>query len=286
MKNEMDIIWMNYLNELRQDVIAKQRNVTPTAADIELLGGVIYYVTSFAKTARTYGMLAVEDEAFALDRQDELNALLYEGVKLVIDGCSPAHVAEILTNIYWVSQPEGCAALGVYLAIRGVLLMQEDEHPYMIKQIAGSMLPISIREKCMEICEHYEEQRRQSETEMARVYFETDFSRSDSPEVRKVLAALERELSFMTDVEIQRLLREVETNYLVQALVGMKKNARQVIARNMSSRLREMIMQDCCQCADIDDCAIAEGAVHVADKLDVLQACGEILDAEGRMLYR
>lgn len=285
MKNEKDI-WSSYLNELRHDAIAKQRNVTPTASDIELLGRMIYHVTSIAKTARTYGLLAAEEEVFALDRQDALEALLCEGVELVIDGCSPEYVAEILTNIYWVRQPEGYAAVVSYIAIRGVLLVQEGENPYSIRRIAGSMLPVSVQEKCMEICEHYEAQKQKAEVETARVYFETDFSRCDSLEVREALDSLERELSYMTNGEIQRLLREVENNYLVQALVGMKKSARQIIARNMSSRLRELIMQDCYQCADIDDCAIAEGAVHVTDKLDVLQACGEILDAESRMLYR
>lgn len=285
MKNEKDL-WTSYLNELRHDAIAKQRNVIPAESDIECLGRVLYYVTSFAETARTYGLLAVEEESLTLDRQNEQEALLYKGVKLVIDGRSPEQVAEILTNIYWVRQQEGYAAAVSYIVIRSVLLLQEGEHPYTIRQLIASMLPVSVWETCMEICERYEAQKKKSDTETARVYFETDFSRCDSLEVREALDSLERELSFMTDREIQRLLRDVDNNYLVQALVGMRKKARQIIARNMSSRLREMIMQDCYQCADIDDCAIAEGAVHVADKLEVLQACGEILDAESRLLYR
>lgn len=285
MKNEKDL-WTGYLKELRHDAIAKQRNVIPAESDIECLGRVLYDVTSFAETARTYGLLAVEEESLTLDRQNEQEALLYEGVKLVIDGRSPEQVAEILTNIYWVRQPEGYAAAVSYIVIRSVLLLQEGEHPYTIRQLAASMLPVSVWETCMEICERYEAKKKKSEAETARVYFETDFSRCDSLEVREALDLLERELSFMTDREIQRLLRDVDNNYLVQALVGMRKKARQIIARNMSSRLREMIMQDCYQCADIDDCAIAEGAVHVADKLEVLQACGEILDAESRILYR
>lgn len=78
--------------------------------------------------------------------------------------------------------------------------------------------------------------------------------------------------------------RDVDNMYLVQALVGMRQKTRQILARNLSSRLRAMIIEDCYQCADIDDSAIAEGAVYITEKLKVLQACGEIMDAESRIL--
>ena len=283
--NEKDI-WAGYLNEMRHDAIARQKQVTPTDADIELLGRVIYYVTSFAKAARTYGLLAVEEEALHLDLGNETEALLYEAAELIVDGSSPDCVAEVLSNYYWISQPEGYEATAAYIGIRGVLLVQEDMHPYSIMRIAGSMLPVEIREKCLEVCHNYEAQKQQKEDEVAKVYFETDFSRSESLEVREALDWLERELSYMTDREIQLLLREVDNNYLVPALIGMKQGARQSVAGNMSARLRGMIMQDCYKLADIDDCAIAEGAVYVTEKLKVLHATGEIMDAESRLLYR
>lgn len=282
--NEKKHIWMECLNEMRHDAIEKQKQMEPSEKSIELIGRMIYYLKSFAEAVRTYGLLAVEEEASQLDLENVTEAILYEAAELVTDGNSPEFMAEVLSNYYWVSQPEGYAATAAYIAIRGILLVQEGMHPYGIMQIAGSMLPLGIREKCMEVCRNYEAQKQEKKDETAKVYFETEFSRSENMEVREALDWLEREIIHMEDREIQRLLREVDNNYLVQALVGMKKNTRLAIARNMSTRLRKMIMEDCYQCADIDDCAIAEGAVWITEKLKVLQACGEIMDAESRML--
>lgn len=285
-RNDKKDIWSGYLNEMRHDAIARQKQVTPTDAVIELLGRMIYYVMSFAKAARTYGLLAVEEEALHLDLENEAEAILHEAAELIVDGSSPECVAEVLSNYYWISQPEGYAATAVYIGIRGALLVQEDVNPYSVQLIAGSMLPVKIREKCIEVCRNYEAQKQKKQDEAAKVYFETDFSRSEALEIREALGWLERELSYMTDREIQRLLREVDNNYLVPVLVGMKQGTRQAIARNMSTRLRGMIMEDCYKLADIDDCAIAEGAVYVTEKLKVLQATGEIMDAESRLLYK
>ena len=285
-RNDKKDIWNGYLNEIRHDAIARQKQVTPTDAVIELLGRMIYYVMSFAKAARTYGLLAVEEEALHLDLENEAEAILHEAAELIVDGSSPECVAEILSNYYWIIQPEGYAATAAYIGIRGALLVQEDVNPYSVQLIAGSMLPVKIREKCIEVCRNYEAQKQKKQDEAAKGYFETDFSRSEALEIREALDWLERELSYMTDREIQRLLREVDNNYLVPALVGMKQGTRQAIARNMSTRLRRMIMEDCYKLADIDDCAIAEGAVYVTEKLKVLQATGEIMDAESRLLYK
>lgn len=285
-RNDKKDIWNGYLNEIRHDAIARQKQVTPTDAVIELLGRMIYYVMSFAKAARTYGLLAVEEEALHLDLENEAEAILHEAAELIVDGSSPECVAEILSNYYWIIQPEGYAATAAYIGIRGALLVQEDVNPYSVQLIAGSMLPVKIREKCIEVCRNYEAQKQKKQDEAAKVYFETDFSRSEALEIREALDWLERELSYMTDREIQRLLREVDNNYLVPVLVGMKQGTRQAIARNMSTRLRGMIMEDCYKLADIDDCAIAEGAVYVTEKLKVLQATGEIMDAESRLLYK
>lgn len=282
MKAEKDI-WQGYLNEMRHDAIEKQRQMAPTDAEIELIGHIAYVVKSFAETARIYGMLSVEEEASCLNLENEPEAILYEAAEMLVDGCSPESMAEVLSNYYWVSQPEGYAATAVYIAVRGALLVQQDMNPYNIMQITSSMLPVEIREKCIRVCQNYEAQKQKKKEEAAKVYFETDFSRSESLEVREASDWLEREISYMTDREIQRLLRDVDNNYLVQALVGMKQKTRQAIAGNMSARLRGMIMADCYQSANIDNYAIAEGAVHITEKLKVLQACGEIMDAESRL---
>ncbi len=275
-------IWNGYLNEMRHDAIEKQKQQSPAETDIELLGRILYDVISIAKTARTYGLLAIEEKTAELDQENEAEAILFEAVQVIVDGNSPMFVAELLSNHYWVSGIQGYAATAAYIAIRGALLMQEGANPYNIKRLLSSVIPAGLREKCMQLCSDYEAQEQQNRDKSARIYFETDFSRSKGTKNRKELDWLERELSYMDDREIQRLLREVDNTYLVAALLGMGKNSRRAIALNMSARLREMIVEDCYQAADIADADIEEGAAYVTEKLKMLQAAGEIRDAESR----
>lgn len=283
--NQKKDIWNGYLNEMRHDAIAKQDRAAADA-EIELLGRIIYYVKRFAESARTYGLLAVEEEAAHLNLENRAEEILNEAAQLIVDGCNPECVAEVLSNEYWISRLDGYEATAVYMGIRGALLVQKETHPYSVQIMVSSMIPIEIREKCMEVCRGYEAQKQKKNEEIAKVFFETDFSRSEGLEVREAMDLLEREMICLTDTEIQRLLREVDNNYLVPALIGMRQKARQAIAGNMSARLRGMIMEDCYRLADIDDCEIAEGAVYVMEKLKVLQACGEIMDMEERLLYK
>lgn len=280
--SSMDV-WERYLNEMRHDAVIKQKQQSPAETDAELLGRVIYDVMRLAKAARTYGVLAIEKEAADLDLENEIEAILFEAAEMIVDGNCPEVVAEILSNHYWVIGPEGYAATAAYIAIRSALLVQEGANPYVIKMIVSSMIPAKLLEKCMRVCSGYEAQQQQNKDESAKIYFETDFSRSENMEDRKELEWLEQELALMDDREIQRLLREVENSYLVAALVGMNQTARRAIAGNMSTRLREMIMEDCYKAADIADADIREGAAYVTEKLKMLQADGEIMDAESRI---
>ena len=279
-------IWNGYLKEIRNDVVEKQKGIEATESDIELLGRMIWYVKNFAEITRNYGLLAMEEEAIDLDMENPAEESLKEAVQLITDGSSQDNIAEILSNGYWISDPKAYMAAAVYIGIRGALLISEGEHPYKVQNTVSSILHGKIREKCIEVSRNYQAKKQEKQEEVAKNYFETDFSRSESLEVRKALDLLEKELDWMSDAEIQRLLREVDNNYLIQALIGMKQKARLAIARNMSARLRGMIMVDCYQIADIEDCAIAEGAVYVMEKLRVLQGCGEIMDTEERLLYR
>ena len=277
MKNNGNKYLNEFLNEMRHDAIARQLSgMVAQDSDVALLGRAIFYVTSFAATARKYGFLAREEEAMNLDMEKPLEALFYEAIELIVDGCNSAWMLELLSNRYWMNAPEGYEAIAEYICIRGMIMVLEGENPRWVEQIAASMLPTAMREKCMEICKRYEEQKPKRQNEAAKAFFETDFSRSQEQIVRKALEELEQELIHMKDRPIQRLLREVDNNYLVPALVGMTAEARNAVARNMSFRLREMIMEDCYELSDIDSLAIAEGAVYIIEKLRVLQACGEI----------
>lgn len=268
-----------YLNDMRHHAIAEQPlGESVEQAHIEQLGKAIYYVTRYAGIARKYGLLAVEEEAMSLDRNNPMEALLFEAVELLVDSCNILWMSEMLSNRYWLNNPKGYEATAEYICIRGILMIREGHNRLWVQRLATSILPVEIKENCMKISKEKEEQNRRKQNEVARIYFETNFSRNQEPMVRKSLEELEQELTHLTDKAIQCLLREVENNYLVQAMVGMCHSSRKKLARNMSYRLREMIMEDCYQLADIDSMAIAEGAVHVIEKLRVLEGCKDIAE--------
>lgn len=287
----MSDIWNNFLKEIRNDVFQKQMQTQIEDADIELLGRTIFYLIDFAKGVKDYGLLYLDEADNLLEKCGETEACVMEKVlaraaRLIEDGYREEYVAEILSNEYWLNPPQGWMATVVYIVIRGMLLLQAKEHGGTIEQMAVSLIPDTYRLACWEIKNRYADEKGKKEGEAAKIYFETDFSKSDSLEVRECLDWLELQLAYMTDAEVQRWLREVDTNYLIQALLGMKKRTRQKIAKNMSSRLRELIMEECYRISDVDVEAILEGAVYVVEILKILQASGEIMDDESRLLYR
>lgn len=277
-------VWTGFLNEIRHDVIRKQKESAAAEEEKQLIGRCLFYLTDFARTVREEGLLAAESEAEALEGENELEneieALLLKAVQMVVDGITEEEIAEALSNEYWVSDLQGYKATAAYFCIRGVLCIPEHTNPLLLKQLLVSILPASIREDCVEICNQYEEKSRaEKEAEKnraARFYFETDFSRTDIPASSAEWSWFEGQLAKMQNVEVQRFLREVDNEYLVQALVGMKKEYREKLAQNMSARLRELIMQECYRNADMDEEAIEEGAIHVMEALKLLQACGEV----------
>lgn len=284
-------IWNGFLKEIRQDAIQKQTQTRIGDADIELLGRTIFYLIDFAKGVRNYGLLYLDEADSLLQECGETDSCVMEKVldraaKLIVDGYRKEHVAEILSNEYWLNPPQGWMATVAYIVIRGMLLLQEEENGRTIEQMAVSLIPGAYRPACMKVKKRYADEKGKKEGEEAKIYFETDFSRSDSLEVRECLDWLELQLAYMTDAEVQRWLREVDTNYLIPALLGMKKRTRQKIAKNMSSRLRNLIMEECYRISDVDVEAILDGATYVVEILKVLQATGEILDDEARLLYR
>lgn len=273
-------VWNGFLNEMRHDVTEKQKTAVAAEKEKQLIGRCLFYLTDFARTAREKGVLAMEDAASALDDENETEALLFKAVQMVVDGMNGEDIAEVLSNEYWVSAPKGYQATAVYLCIRGMLFIQENTNPLVLKQLLVSMLPASVRKECVEICDQYEEKSRAErdaeKNRAAKLYFETDFSRTDVPMESAEWSWFEGQLAKMHDVEVQRFLREVENGYLMQALTGMKKEAREKLAKNMSARFRELILQDCYLNADMDDEAIKEGVAYVMEILKMLQACGEV----------
>lgn len=261
--------WQDCLNEMRHDAIEKQREQKAEQEDIQVLGKILYSLTSFAKITMEEGLFAVEEQAAKLNRENEAEALLYDAVEMLLDGFTPTAMIEVVSNRYWVNSRKGYEATVEYLILRGILLIQDNQNPLQVQRVLCSMLPKEVEEKSMKIYKEYENREREKEEQLAKIYFETDFSGSEDFAVQIYLKELEVKLLDMTDMEIQNLLRELDNNYLVPALIGMKKEAREIIVKNMSNPLRNMIMMDCYKCCDIDSESIVEGLEYVMEKLKV-----------------
>lgn len=267
-------IWNDYLKDIRRNVIAMQKHAIPTEADKQLIGRCLFFLTDFAGIVREDVMLAIENEAAGLHRDNKAEELLYKAAMLIADGMTVEYTAEVLSNEYWSGDWKDYEATAAYLCIRGSTAILEGTNPWLLKQMLTSILPAGIRESSIEVCSKMEEkhraERNADKNKAASLYFEMDFSRSESTAVRNALSWLEEQLLKMQDEKVQELLRSVDNMYLVPALVGMKKEPRAKIAQNMSSRLRNLIMQDCYRLSDIDDEAILEGAEYITRKIKTL----------------
>lgn len=274
-----------YLNEIRHDAIEKQTSTIPQD-EIQLLGRMMGFVVRFADVARKEGLLALESETNELNREEEEESLLYEGVSLIIDGTDPNRLLEILSNLYWINHPNGYHATAQYLIIRGLLAIQDSEHPILTKKILSSMLPSKIRTICQNHCDDFvtekEEQEKKDRFEIAKKYFQTDFSISEDFFILSTVGKLEKKILCLNDGAIQRLLRDVDNSDVTYVLAAMTQEGREVLTRNMSSRLREMLIIDCYNFTKFTrtsqrETVCAEAANRIQQTLKNLQNSGEIV---------
>ena len=262
-----------FINELRRccDEIKK------AGEDLEKVQEVMKAyerVIHFSKLARREGLLALEEAAENLDFSDKTQAFLGYGISLIVDGTEPELVEEMGINQIAIKNASDYECLIFLLYHKAVLLIQSGVNPRIMEQYLMSLVPDFISEKMKiknnDALQKKEEKKKDKIALLCKDDVEID-KKDHSIVNQTTLTLLE-----LSDMEIQRLLRETENVDLLYLMKVLPGNGRKRIFDNLSERLGVMIAEEM---DFIGSIRMKDGeavCVNVMKKVIALEVSGEI----------
>lgn len=180
-------------------------------------------IKSLANLARTYGILALEEEM-----ESEESFFLKTGISLIVDGTDPVLVKTILQNLILSDKYTGAELLGRLILAEGVLSIQQGENPRIIGLKLASMLGEEFvrREKEEFLCEQMDV--------MKKIQFlEEVKGKQRLPES----SVFESKILDLDNRSIQLVLRGISEACLIGALCGCGGEVVRKIFSNVSEAL-------------------------------------------------
>lgn len=232
----MDNYWRDELRVKCNEIKMEEENPRLTAKVIEAYDRICDY----ANIGRKEGLLALEEASAMLDLNDDTEYLFFELIRLIVDGTEPDYVKEIGINKCIVLNLSSYLGLINLMYVRGSLMIQAGENPFIIDRTLKSMMPRFITDNL---------QRRNNQNNLQKTLKINEdaikllcISNEEVDENDHSIAGeISKALILLSNKDVQRLLREVENSTLVIAMMGMSGNARTRIFDNISSRLANII---------------------------------------------
>lgn len=184
--------------------------------------GLVSFLLSLAKKARTYGMLAL-----AKDGEETSSFLLSKGIQLATDGAKPHIVRSVLEFYILSGDYSGRALLERCIILEGVLAIQDGLHPKLLKELLLSF----FGEKDYEIFK--EELARTNNTNNLGEYLEEI---KDSEAGSLTGFKLSNIVVKLDDAIIRELLKEMNTSDLGKAVKDLSGKALIKIFNNMQKK--------------------------------------------------
>lgn len=236
----MDIM----LENVRLHAIEQIKSQPLSEEEQEQLFDAIAEVLILSRIGREEGLLALETAAEEMDKKIVHSELLKNAVNLVCDGTDPDIITEILTSNYWVDSQSRIEYVVAYIYLRGILMVQDGMNPRVLEEILYAMVPSICREKGKEWSDQIVGLYRDKKlAEILERYEKIDFVPSEQ-EVILYAGVLEQKLRAMPDWDIQRALRDIDNEYLTNAMIALSDEAKEILFANMSRRLSYMIKTD------------------------------------------
>lgn len=105
-------------------------------------------VCKLANIAHKEGLLSLEEYASSLPKKGSVVARVTRTLCFCIcDGADPSNIEEIAFNRYMTETTDGYEGLAILICIRGLLMMQNYETRYWVKELIQSMIPFDLVEE-------------------------------------------------------------------------------------------------------------------------------------------
>lgn len=271
------------LNEVRRDALRKGEMDDLSQEELGILTDILSNIFLLANILRKEGLLSLEAESACIEEKTFPQVLIKKGISLIVDGNEPERVEEYLTTLYWAKEPMGIEAVASYCVIRGLCMMQLENHVSVIREMLLAAIPVKYQEICRDAMvsklEEYEANLRAEEIKQHEdiVYKVKDW------EVFMVVKSFEDTVRAMDDISIQRLLHDVSVDDMFMAMIGASKNTRDSLFAKMPEQFKEVFASDFfCKFSSFmnadkkDEMEIKLAAENILDVIERLEKLGEL----------
>jgi len=186
---------------------------------------IVSLTAQYNEIARREGILSLSDHFENLPVDNDRDIFKY-GIRFAIDGTAPGIIDKILTNIINQEKDEEKRLLK-FLQKEAVLMIQQGYNERIMFAILNSYTDISLAENDA-ILKTVDDKSLVKEEEIP------DYTETGKLQI----------FTTMTDRDIQKILRQLDSLVLAKALKGEGKTVREAFFKNMSDRAAEMLKED------------------------------------------
>lgn len=242
-------------------------------------------ILAMGDTAHRNGCLSLSAPGAEFSRYP-LGGYLSRLVRLIVDGTDPGQVEEIGMALYYSAHFRTKPGLLFLIYLYGVLAIQRNENPMIIKERLLAMLPDKVVMEYHERKEREEMEERKNSDQGASERFLEQLYQQECPvsndhEYYAIFKMAEYAFDALDDRSIQRLLRDVDNSDLGVFLKGQSGRSCRAIMNNLSKRLSIMIAEDMNFIGNVRFKDIAEATRRILRTLFRLMSAGEIVCTGG-----
>ncbi len=253
------------LDDVRRDAIGRSREAEEGT---KLLVEAVSDIMELWNFVREAGLLALEEVV-----QDVEPDFLKRLILLLVNAPDLETMTEIATNEYWIRGSDGMQAMVDYMYIRGVIGIRNCESREILWEVLQSLLPSQKRIRL-------DEWKKESEKQYWEDVRET-FSRTvpshDNAKIPKAVQDLTEILGKLSDRQIQRLVREVDSDDLVVCVYEFDDRMRQRILDNLSERYADVMMEKVVRRRSVSEEEASESISRVLSVIRELWERGELV---------
>ena len=212
------------------------------------------------------GLLALEEAV-----QDVEPDFLKRLILLLVNAPDSETMTEIATNEYWVRGSDGVQAMVDYMYIRGVIGIRNGESREILWEVLQSLVPSGKR---IRLDEWKKESEKQYWEEVRETFSRTAPSH-DNAKILKAVRDLTEILGKLSDRQIQRLVRDVDSDDLAVCVYGCDDRMRQRIRDNFSERYADVMMEKVVRRRSVSEEEMCESVSRVLSVIRELWERGE-----------
>lgn len=266
-----------FYQEVRNNTQQVQENIQADNGIVSILVNSCSSLLWLADTAVKEGLLALGE---AKDREKVTGLVngmeLARMIDLVCDGTEPEVIEDMCMKRYFswnYSKIEGF----LYLVYMDVMLdIQNGVNFFRIRESIKSFMPFEVNRELDRMAAEEEKKNKQiSESSWKKLYGRTFPIQPEASEYY-IIRIVDYCIISMSDKEVQRLLRDIETQRCVLLMKGLSGDALKKLHDNLSERLCAMLLEDMEYMGPVRLIDVADAANKVFQVMLKLAGMGEI----------